>query len=48
MGILPLKKCVNRDTRSFATKQRLFWVFAIDEPRSPDRALYATLNTSKI
>ena len=31
MGILPLKKCVNRDKCSFATKQRMFGVFAIDE-----------------
>ena len=31
MGILPLKKRVIRDKRSFATKQRMFWVFAIDE-----------------
>ena len=31
MGKLPLKKRVNRDKWSFATKQRLFGVFAIDE-----------------
>ena len=31
MGILPLKKLVNRDKCSFATKQRMFGVFAIDE-----------------
>ena len=31
MGILPLKKCVNRDKCSFGTKQRMFRVFAIDE-----------------
>ena len=31
MGILPLKKRVNRDKYSFATKQRMFGVFAIDE-----------------
>ena len=31
MGILPLKKRVNRDKCSFATKQRMFGVFAIDE-----------------
>ena len=31
MGILPLKKHVNRDKCSFATKQRMFGVFAIDE-----------------
>ena len=29
MGILPLKKRVNRDKCSFATKQRMFGVFAI-------------------
>ena len=43
MGILPLKRRVNRDKCSFATKQRMFGVFAIDEPRSPARALYVTL-----
>ena len=31
MGILPLKKRVNRDKCSFATKQRMFGVFASDE-----------------
>ena len=31
MGTLPLKKRVNRDKCSFATKQRMFGVFAIDE-----------------
>ena len=31
MGILPLKKCVNCDKCSFATKQPMFGVFAIDE-----------------
>ena len=31
MGILPLKKRVNGDKCSFATKQRMFGVFAIDE-----------------
>ena len=31
MGILPLKKRVNRDKCSFATKQRMLEVFAIDE-----------------
>ena len=31
MGILLLKKCVNRDKCSFATEQRMFGVFAIDE-----------------
>ena len=47
MGILPLKKRVNCDKCSFTTKQRMFGVFAIDEPRSPVRALYATLPSSK-
>ena len=31
MGILPLKKRVNRDKCSFTTKQRMFGVFTIDE-----------------
>ena len=31
MGILPFKKRVNCDKCSFATKQRMFGVFAIDE-----------------
>ena len=31
MGILNLKKRVNRDKCSFTTKQRMFGVFAIDE-----------------
>ena len=31
MGILPLKKRVNRNKCSFTTKQRMFGVFAIDE-----------------
>ena len=31
MGILPLKKRINRDKCSFATKQHMFGVFAIDE-----------------
>ena len=31
MGILPLKRHVNRDKCSFETKQRMFGVFAIDE-----------------
>ena len=31
MGILPLKKRVNRDKCSFATQQRMLGVFAIDE-----------------
>ena len=43
MGILPLKKRVNRDKCSFTTKQRMFGVFAIDELGSSVRALYATL-----
>ena len=29
MGILPLKKRINRNKCSFAAKQRMFWVFAI-------------------
>ena len=47
MGILPLKKRVNRDKCSFMTKQRMFGVFAIDEPGSSVRALYATLTRIK-
>ena len=43
MGILPLKKRVNHNKCSFATKQRMFEVFAIEEPGSPVPALYATL-----
>ena len=31
MGTLPLKKRLNREKCSFATKQRMFGVFAIDE-----------------
>ena len=31
MGMLPLKKRVNHDKCSFATKQRIFGVFAINE-----------------
>ena len=31
MGILLLKKCVNHDKCGFATKQRMFGVFAINE-----------------
>ena len=31
MGLLPLKKHVDCDKCSFATKQRMFGVFAIDE-----------------
>ena len=48
MGILPLKKRVNRDKCSFATKQRMFGVFAIEEPGSPVPALYATLMASNM
>ena len=40
------EKHVNRDRCSFLTKERVFGVFAIDEPRSPARALYATLRQS--
>ena len=47
MGTLPLKKHVNRDKCSFATKQRMFGVFAIEEHGSPVPALYATLEDSK-
>ena len=32
MGILPLKKRVNRNKCSFATKRRMFGVFAIESP----------------
>ena len=42
-GNITLKKRVNRDKCSFATKQCIFGVFAIDEPRSPTRALNTTL-----
>ena len=38
MGLLPLKKPVSRDKCKFATKQRMFKVFAIDEATS--RTLY--------
>ena len=48
MGILPLKKRVNRDKCSFATKQRMFGVFAIEDPGSPDPPLYATLQSRLI
>ena len=48
MGILPLKKRVNRDKCSFATKQGMFGVFFIDEIlRWLDPALYATLVTEQ-
>ena len=44
MGILPLKKRVNRNKCSFATKLRMFVVFAIDEfICSSAHALCATL-----
>ena len=48
MGILPLKKRVNRDKCNFATKQRMFGVFtidvfAIDEAPSLLRTLSASL-----
>ena len=43
MGLLTPKKRVNRDRCSFATKQHMFGVFAIDEPGSSVRALYAAL-----
>ena len=43
MGILLLEKRVNCHTCSFSTKQHMFGVFAINEPRLPDRALFATL-----
>ena len=46
-NIIP-KKRVNRDKCNFATKQLMFGVFAIDDPRSSDRALYATLFHSKV
>ena len=46
MGILPLKKRVNHNKCSFATKQRMFEIFTIDEPRSPACALYATLHSA--
>ena len=48
MGMLPLKKRVNRDKCSFATKQRMFGVFAIDDPGSPVPPLYATLVTGAL
>ena len=47
MGILLLKKRVIRDKCSLATKQRMFGVFAIEEPGSPVPALYATLVANK-
>ena len=39
MGILPLKKCVNRDTRSFATKQRIFNCLRSSLSMSPARRI---------
>ena len=44
MGKLPLKKRINRDKFSFATKQRMFGVFAIDEKKRVDRnkCIFAT------
>ena len=45
-NITPEKR-VNGDKCNFATKQHMFGVFAIDDPRSPDRALYATLEQGK-
>ena len=47
MENLPLKKRVNRDKCGFATKQRMFGVFAIDEPRSQASAVYVTLAPSE-
>ena len=47
--MLTLKRRVNRDKCSFTKKkQRMFGVFAIDEPHSPDRALCATLFHSQV
>ena len=45
MGILPLKKRINRDKCSFATNAVSLSMrsFAIEEPGSPVPALYATL-----
>ena len=37
------QKPINHDKCSFATKQRIFGVFAIEEPGSPVPALYAPL-----
>ena len=48
MGILPMKKRVNNDKCSFATKQSLLSMrsFAIEEAPSPLPGLYATLASS--
>ena len=43
-GNITPEKRVNHNKCSFATKQRMFEVFTIDEPRSPACALYATLD----
>ena len=43
IGILLLKKRVNRDICSFATKQRMFGIFAIEEAPFPLPAISATL-----
>ena len=47
MGFLPLKQCVNRDKKGFATKQRMFGLLIIDEGPSlsmtDGRAFYAGL-----
>ena len=43
MGTLLLKKRVNRDKCSFATKQRMFGVLASKDAPSQLSALYATL-----
>ena len=47
-GNITPEKRVNCDKCSFTTKQRMFGVFAIDEPGSSVRALYATLVTSAL
>ena len=44
MVILSLKKRVNRGKCNFATKQRMFGVFAIEESNSPIPALLAALS----
>ena len=43
MGILPLKKQVDNDKSSFATKKRMFGDFAIDEASLLLCALCATM-----
>ena len=45
MGILPLKKRVNRDKCSFVKKQRMFGVFAIDEILRYRWTRFASLRT---